>query len=713
MVRVSVSSRTPQTSSSSAFRETEFSRVTAALYSGDVGGIAAMGLGDTNTAADGALTGNGQVAIRLEYVNEEANVRLVPQGGWEGAVTGVDGLTLDIYEVRITLTGEPGGYTGTAQYRDRTDDGDNPWISMGSGPVQQMPESPPDVPEQKRLAASYFDDPPPAGALSGLSKKPGFGEDPHAYDPGEIVWRRHPERPRVPRKDPEPAPEPGPLGPVSVPAGRPPPRPPQKPELPGGGRPTVPKSVKPVFEDPVGRAAPVGVQKPPSDASALEALAKLGAATRPTRRRRIGGGQAAPPQPPQKPPGGPSDTGMPPADPRKKRRISWGKDRTKEFTGGRHTPGRVMSWVPGEREKHQGYQQLGQMQGRERARLEHQIVLEQMQRRNRGLIQQMQQGMGQQGLRAQRAEERVGHLLQEGRSLEAQGKQQIRGLQEGMGRQGLRAQRAEQRVGQLTQEGRSLEAVHKARMKRGGEQIAARDKAYGALKTEANRRIQSLEKRINDGSADRSAAQKEIDALTKQLAAAAARPEAKAPEQKQDLSGLRSDLAELRKAIAARPKQQAAAPAAAPIVVQGGAGGGGASSAGGSSAASGGGAPAAAAPDLSKVVEAIKQIAEGAKKKGAGSGTKGITQARRTYTDKRKAKIAELRALKSKRIREFAAKTKKLPKAERQKQRREYRKRVEAQFKEMQTRFPTARGLKSVGVIRELIRKISAFKSAK
>ena len=111
--------------------------------------------------------------------------------------------------------------------------------------------------------------------------------------------------------------------------------------------------------------------------------------------------------------------------------------------------------------------------------------------------------------------------------------------------------------------------------------------------------------------------------------------------------------------------------------------------------------------------EAIKQIGAAAKKKGAGSGTKGITQARRTYTDKRKAKIAELRALKSKRIREFAAKTKKLPKAERQKQRREYRTRVEAQFKEMQTRFPTARGLKSVGVIRELIRKISAFKSAK
>ena len=151
--------------------------------------------------------------------------------------------------------------------------------------------------------------------------------------------------------------------------------------------------------------------------------------------------------------------------------------------------------------------------------------------------------------------------------------------------------------------------------------------------------------------------------------------------------------------------------------MQGGAGGGGASSsaggssAGGSSAAAG--APAAArAPDLSKVLEAVKQIAA-SKGKGAKGSTKGITQARRTYTDKRKAKIAELRALKSKRIREFAAKTKKLPGPERKKQRREFKKRVEAQFREMQMRFPTARGLKSVGVLRELIRKIDAFKSAK
>jgi len=426
----------------------------------------------------------------------------------------------------------------------------------------------------------------------------------------------------------------------------------------------------------------------------------------------------------------------------------------------RFTPGGISAYEPSERAKHQGYQQLGQNQGREMARREHQIVLDKMRSQNRNLIsaiqkrggQQLdakertireqtrqggalvreghelarkanlmeaqktqqikglQQGMGREGLRAQRAEQRVGQLLQEGRSLESTSKKQIKGLQQGMGREGLRAQRAEQRVGQLLQEGRSLDAQHK-KAKMGHEiDLFLKDTDYDSLKQEANRRIQNLEKKINDGSADREAAQKEIDTLTKQLAAASKKPEAK--QDRDGLKDLRDDIAGLKAAMKSRP---AAGSAQAPIVVQGGAGGGGASSsAGGSSASSGGGgAPAAArAPDLSKVVEAVKQIAGAAAKK-KGGGTKGITQARRSYTDKRKAKIAELRALKSKRIREFASKTKKLPKAERLKQRREYKKRVEAQFKEMQTRFPTARGLKSVGVIRELIRKIDAFKSAK
>ena len=75
-----------------------------------------------------------------------------------------------------------------------------------------------------------------------------------------------------------------------------------------------------------------------------------------------------------------------------------------------------------------------------------------------------------------------------------------------MGQQGFRAQRAEERVDQLLQEGRSLEGMHKARMKRGQEQIESRDKeirdrgiAYDDLKAEANRRIQLLEGKLFDG----------------------------------------------------------------------------------------------------------------------------------------------------------------------------------------------------------------------
>ena len=53
-----------------------------------------------------------------------------------------------------------------------------------------------------------------------------------------------------------------------------------------------------------------------------------------------------------------------------------------------------------------------------------------------------------------------------------------------------------------------------------------------------------------------------------------------------------------------------------------------------------------------------------------------------------------------------------MPKAERDKARKEFKKRVEAQFKEAQKRFPTARGIKTVGALRELSRKIAAMKMA-
>ena len=84
----------------------------------------------------------------------------------------------------------------------------------------------------------------------------------------------------------------------------------------------------------------------------------------------------------------------------------------------------------------------------------------------------------------------------------------------------------------------------------------------------------------------------------------------------------------------------------------------------------------------------------------------GITAAKKRYTDKRKVKLGELRALKSKRIREHAASTKKLPKAERAKQRKAFKDKVNSQFKEVTKRFPTARGLKDLQTVKGLIDKI-------
>ena len=148
------------------------------------------------------------------------------------------------------------------------------------------------------------------------------------------------------------------------------------------------------------------------------------------------------------------------------------------------------------------------------------------------------------------------------------------------------------------------------------------------------------------------------------------RLQAEIARMQQDLNDARKDVRTER----AKPRASRAAPAAAPIVVQGGAGGGGASSsAGGSSAASGGGSGAAPAraPDLSGIVEAAAEKgSQGAK--GAKGSTKGITKARRSYTDKRKIKLAEMRALKAKRIREFNTKTKKMAPKARQKARREF-----------------------------------------
>ena len=77
------------------------------------------------------------------------------------------------------------------------------------------------------------------------------------------------------------------------------------------------------------------------------------------------------------------------------------------------------------------------------------------------------------------------------------------------------------------------------------------------------------------------------------------------------------------------------------------------------------------------------------KKKGRKKQS-GITAAKKRYTDKRKVKLGEMRALKSKRIREHNAKTKKLPKAERDKARREFKKKVTEQMKDNGSHLPEA-----------------------
>ena len=100
-----------------------------------------------------------------------------------------------------------------------------------------------------------------------------------------------------------------------------------------------------------------------------------------------------------------------------------------------------------------------------------------------------------------------------------------------------------------------------------------------------------------------------------------------------------------------------------------------------------------------------------AKKKGRKRQS-GITAAKKRYTDKRKVKLGEMRALKSKRIREHNAKTKKLPKAERDKARRDFKKKVNDQLKEVAKRFPTARGLKDLKTVQDLISRIERVRMA-
>ena len=111
-------------------------------------------------------------------------------------------------------------------------------------------------------------------------------------------------------------------------------------------------------------------------------------------------------------------------------------------------------------------------------------------------------------------------------------------------------------------------------------------------------------------------------------------------------------------------------------------------------------------------IEQLGALLLAAGKKKPKKRQSGITVAKKQYTDKRKVKLGEMRALKSKRIREHNAKTKKMPKAERDAARRDFKKKVNTQYKEVTKRFPPARGLKDVSTVRDLIAKLERVRMA-
>ena len=143
------------------------------------------------------------------------------------------------------------------------------------------------------------------------------------------------------------------------------------------------------------------------------------------------------------------------------------------------------------------------------------------------------------------------------------------------------------------------------------------------------------------------------------------------------------------------PPQQQQAPVT--VVTKGGAG---------ASASSASPGQAAARPPI-----IVQQKAAPKKKKAVKKAQTGVTQARKRYTAKRKQKLAELRSAKAKKIREFNAKTKTLPKAERQKRRRDFKQKVNAQLKTITSKFPTARGITNVARLQQLLKQVNSMRA--
>ena len=67
-----------------------------------------------------------------------------------------------------------------------------------------------------------------------------------------------------------------------------------------------------------------------------------------------------------------------------------------------------------------------------------------------------------------------------------------------------------------------------------------------------------------------------------------------------------------------------------------------------------------------------------------------------------------MRSHRDKLVREHKAKTKKMPKKERDALRREFRKKVDSQYKEQVKKYPPARGMKDVGAVLKLIKRVQA-----
>ena len=74
--------------------------------------------------------------------------------------------------------------------------------------------------------------------------------------------------------------------------------------------------------------------------------------------------------------------------------------------------------------------------------------------------------------------------------------------------------------------------------------------------------------------------------------------------------------------------------------------------------------------------------------------------------------MAEMRSLKAKRVREFAARTKKMPAAQRKQARKAFKEKVDGRYREMAGKFPPARGLKDLPSVLQLIAKLDTVRMA-